>query len=331
MPSDSPEKAPTEDEIVSIREEAKALLGAEGLGRPDAAREAGISYATLSAFLNGTYLGRNDRVALDVQRWMRSRRERNVAQAAMPEPPRFIPTPTAEAVSAVLLHARAAADLVVVSGPPGIGKTSAVCAFTRRTPNVWKITGHPMLRSPRAAMEDMARATGLLNERGLANLHRAIVQRVRGTGGLIIVDEANHLSSDALDQFRSIHDEAEIGMAFVGNAMVFSRLEGGGSRQAEFAQLFSRVGMRLTNLKDHRARLGGDIDAYLDAWEVTDGGARKLLHAIGRKPGALRNLRKALSLAHMLATTKREALGAAHVALAWKQLAEAPIELGEAA
>jgi hypothetical protein len=40
---------------------------------------------------------------------------------------------------------------VVVSGPPGIGKTSAACAFTRRTPNVWKIVGHPLLRSPRAA------------------------------------------------------------------------------------------------------------------------------------------------------------------------------------
>lgn len=330
MPSDSTERVLSDEEVAALREETKAFLLDEGISRPEAAREAGIHYATFSAWLNGTYAGRNDRVAADVKKWVAARMERAAARAAMPEAPRFIVTPTAEAITSVLLHARAAADLVVVSGPPGIGKTSAACQFTRRTPNVWKIVGHPMLRSPRAALEELARIAGLMNERGLANVHRSIVQRVRGTGGLIIVDEANHLSSEALDQLRSVHDEADVGLALMGNAMVFSRLEGGGGRQAEFAQLFSRVGMRLTSAKDHRARLSGDIDAYLDAWEVTDAPVRKLLHAIGRKPGALRNVRKVLSLSHMLAGAARETLGPRHVTLAWQRLAETAAEPGAA-
>lgn len=331
MPSDSPERAISDDQIQDARERCKALLLDQAISRPEAAREAGIHYATFSAWLNASYAGRNDRVAADVLKWMEARQAQVAARSALPDAPRFVVTPTAEAITGVLQHARAAADMVVVSGPPGIGKTSAVCAYTRRTPNVWKITGHPLLRSPRAAMEELARIAGLMNERGLANVHRALVQRMRGTAGLVIVDEANHLSSDALDQLRSLHDEAEVGLALVGNATVFSRLEGGGNRQAEFAQLFSRVGMRLTSLKDHRARLGGDIDAYLDGWEVTDAGARKLLHAIGRKPGALRNLRKTVSLAHMLAGAARETLGARHVHLAWQRLSETQGEIGEAA
>lgn len=331
MPSDTTERGLSEAQIEEVRQRCMALLTTDGTGRPEAAREAGISYATFAAWLGRTYAGRNDRIAEQVAKWLEAREQRAASRAALPEAPKFVTTPTAEAITAVLQHARVAADMVVVSGPPGIGKTQAVCAYTRRTPNVFKIVGHPLLRSPRAAMEELARVAGLMNERGLANVHRALVQRVRGTSGLIIVDEANHLSSDALDQLRSLHDEAEIGLALVGNAMVFSRLEGGGSRQAEFAQLFSRVGMRLTSLKDHRARLGGDIDAYLDAWEIEDAGARKMLHAIGRKPGALRNVRKAVSLSHMLANAAREPLGAKHVQMAWARLAEQAADAGEAA
>ena len=331
MPSDSPERAISDDQVQEVRQRCKTVLAEQGISRPEAAREANIHYATFSAFLNGTYAGRNDRVAADVLKWMEARQAQEASRAALPVAPRFVATPTADAITAVLQHARAAADMVVISGPPGIGKTSAVCAYTRRTPNVWKIVGNPLLRSPRAAMEDLARVAGLMNERGLANVHRALVHRMRGTSGLVIVDEANHFSSDALDQLRSLHDEAEIGLALVGNATVFNRLEGGGNRQAEFAQLFSRVGMRLTSLKDHRARLGGDIDAYLDGSDVMDAGARKMLHAIGRKPGALRNVRKTVSLAHMLAGAAREPLGARHVQMAWQRLAETQGEVGEAA
>lgn len=326
MPSDTGERVLTEQQISDVRERCTALLTSVGIGRPEAAREAGIAYATFSAWLTGTYSGRNDRVTEQVLRWMEAREQREATRSALPEAPRFIATPTAEAITAVLLHARAAADMVVVSGPPGIGKTSAACAFARRTPNVWKFVANPLLRSPRAAMEELARMAGIMNERGMANLHRAIVTRMRGTGGMIIVDEANHLSSEALDQLRSVHDEAEVGLALLGNAIVFSRLEGGGSRQAEFAQLFSRVGMRLTNLKDHRARLPGDIDAILNAWEITDPAARKMLHAVGRKPGALRNLRKTIPLAHMLAGAERQPMAARHVTMAWQRLAESTVE-----
>lgn len=330
MPSDSPERAITDDQVNAIRERCQALLAEQRISRPEAAREAAVHYATFSAWLIGTYTGRNDRVAAEVAKWMEAREEQAAARSALPTAPRFVTTPTAEAIGRVLQHARAAADMVVVSGPPGIGKTAAVCAFTRRTPNVWKITGHPMLRSPRAAMAKLAETVGLMKEVRPDQAHSALVQRMRGTNGLIIADEANHLTSEALDQLRCLHDEAEVGLAFVGNAMVFSRLEGGGSRQAEFAQLFSRVGMRLTNLKDHRARLGGDVDAYLDAWEIQDPAARRLLQVIGRKPGALRNVRKALNMAHMLAGAAREPLGARHVTMAWQQLEETRNEIGEA-
>ncbi|MBX9698604.1 MAG: AAA family ATPase [Acetobacteraceae bacterium] len=330
MPDDSSKTPMTEEEIQQVRQDVLALLAAEGLTKAAAARDAGIHEATFNAFVNGTYQGDNRRIAASCLRWMRARRDRQRQRATLPAAPAHVETPTAAAITEVLGYAQAAGDMVVVSGPPGIGKTSAACAYAKATPNVWKITGHPMLHAPKPAMEELARMLGMPGSSAIQSLHRAVVHKVRGTGGLIIVDEANHLGAVTLDQLRAIHDEAGVGLALLGNATTLVRIEGG-ARAAEFAQLFSRVGMRLTSARDHRARLPGDVEAYLDAWGVEDAGARKLLGAIGRKPGALRNVKKALQLAHMVARSETGILTAEHVQLAWRRLAESDAIGGEAA
>ena len=67
-----------------------------------------------------------------------------------------------------------------------------------------------------------------------------IVQRLQGTKGLLILDEAQHLMLPALESLRSIYDTTECGLVLMGNEAVYSRLSG--RRSAEFAHLFSRVG-----------------------------------------------------------------------------------------
>ena len=63
-----------------------------------------------------------------------------------------------------------------------------------------------------------------------------------------MIDEAQHLTVRALNHLRCVSDESGIGIALVGNEEIYSKLRGSG--KADFAQLFSRVGMRkhvLTN------------------------------------------------------------------------------------
>jgi DNA transposition AAA+ family ATPase len=325
MPSDTAERLLGEEDIAAIRQEAIAAIHEDGLSRSEAAREAGISAPTFLAFLSGSYTGRNDRVAADTRKWLQSRQEKRAARRAVPAAPAFVETPTAEAVMLQLRSAQHLQLMAVIAGPPGIGKTLAVRAYARTAPNVWIITGAPTLSGPRAVLDAICRVTGLLDNRELHRTHQAIVDKTRGSGGLLVIDEANHLQTVALEQIRAIHDAAQIGVALVGNATVLSRMEGGG-RTAEFAQLFSRVGLRLTSPTDHRNRLPRDIDAVLAAWGIEDVGLRRLLQAIGRKPGALRNVSMALRLAHMLAASEDAPLSKAHIAMAWQRLAEATIE-----
>jgi DNA transposition AAA+ family ATPase len=319
--SETPASLPGLDEQSTARDEVRRVLAAESKPVTWAAKEAGISYQTFAAWLAGTYAGRNDSVLEKVRIWLDARRTKQSIRAVMPKAPAFVETQTAEAIITVLEHAQHAPDVVVITGLSGIGKTMACEAYKQRSPSVWMVTCEPCFTSPRAVLGRIVEEFFTTEKFSSSRVSGVIVKRVRGSGGLLIVDEAQNLSSQALDQLRTIHDLAGIGVAFVGNPTIYSRLEGDG-RQSQFAQLYSRVGMRL----DRKTVLKRDIDALLDAWGVTGAAERKLLHTITRKPGALRSMRQTLRLAFMRAASDgRSAVQVSDVTASWQQIANQSI------
>ena len=305
----------------ALRAEVRRLADSEGRPMTELAREVGIPYGTFSGWAGGTYAGRIDRLDDQVARWLAGRDAALRKRAELPSGPAFVQTPASDLFLACLEHAQHAPDLVVITGAAGVGKTTAALHYRLRATNTWIITAEPCLRTPRALLDVIADQLGVTASGSSHRVSQAVVARMRGTRGLLIVDEAQHLATDLLDQLRTIHDLAEIGVALVGNERVHSRIEGG-SRSPDFAQLFSRVGMRATRARPAR----GDIDAILDGWQVTDAGARKLLAVVGRKPGALRGMVKTLRIALMQATAGGEALAGGHVQLAYEHLAAASLD-----
>jgi hypothetical protein len=313
----------TPDQAAELRAAARVVIEAEGLAIAGAAREAGIAYSTFAGFMAGTYAGRWDRVCGKVKLWLQAREERKKLRAKAPTAPVFVLTPGAEDFMACFAHAQHMPDFVVITGGAGVGKTTAACAYTRGNANVIKLTAEPCFVTPRALLEELSRALNLHEKGSVARVSRAIVQKLRGTPWLIIIDEAQHLPSPVLDQLRTIHDLAEVGIALVGNDAVFARL-GGVTRQAQFAQLYSRVGMRTNRVKaDPR-----DVDALITAWGVMGDPERKLLKVIAAKPGALRGMTKTLRLAHMLAATEGGPVVRGHIEMAFQQLGNTSIDRG---
>lgn len=317
MPLDTAEPAIAADEQEALRAQVRAIIDAEKTTMMDVSKASGIAYGTLSNWMNRTYAGRTERVAGQVQRWLATREQKARTRALAPCAPGFVATPTSEHFLAALEHAQHLAELVVITGAPGVGKTSCCRAWQARSTNVHLVTGEPTMTSPRSLLDEIAEAIGAPS-RSISSLQlsRSIVKRLRGTGALLIVDEAQHLPSLVLDQLRTIHDLAEVGIALTGNATVFGRLEGG-TRAAHYAQLYSRIGMRVSRLRPTRK----DIDVLLDAWHLADGAARELMHVIAGKPGALRNVTKVLRVAHMAAGAEgADAVGEQHIKLAWETL-----------
>ena len=277
-------------------ERVQAAIAEANLTQAAAATEIGISDAALSQWLRGRYPGDDAAVARKAERWLTSRIARAELEAQLPEAPAWVETHAATRVLSALNWAQMAGDIAVVYGGSGCGKTVSAQRYAESRPNVWLATMTAGSRTIGPCLERCATAAGIRHIPSRSwRIESALVDRVRGSAGLLIVDEAQHLDVRALEGLRGIHDAAGIGLALLGSELVYARLTGGG-RSASYAQLFSRVGRRV--------RLGQtgnrDADAIAAAWGIEDQGVRQAVRKIARTPGALRSVTKALRLAGMM-------------------------------
>ena len=304
------------DEQEAIRIAVRTAMEADSATMTHVAKQAGVAYGTFSSWMGGTYAGRTERVAEAAQRWLDGRAARAATRVALPPVPEFIVTRSAEAFFGLLSHAQHMPDLVVITGGAGVGKTTACEAFKARSPNVWIATMEPCLSTVRMLLDALTEALEIAEKYSAQRISAAIVRKLKGTGGLLIVDEAQHLSAQALDQLRTIHDKAGVGVALVGNETVFSRF-GGVAHTPHYAQLYSRIGVRLSR----KAPLKADVEALLDAWKIVTPAERRLAIAIASKPGALRGMTKMLRMAFgMAGAAGLERPAEEHLLSAWSQL-----------
>jgi DNA transposition AAA+ family ATPase len=86
-------------------------------------------------------------------------------------------------------------------------------------------------------------------------LARALRRRLDGTQGLVIIDEADHLGAETLEELRLLQEATRVGLVLMGNHRVYSNMTGG-NRTVEFARLFSVLpsASRLTRPKGRCGR-----------------------------------------------------------------------------
>ena len=293
------------------------------LSQVQAAREVGISSATLSQWLQGKYAGNTEAVAEKLVQWLEMREKRKATHASLPAAPAFLHTPTARKILDTLSFAQLTGDIACVYGAAGMGKSTTIRYYAEHHSNAWVVEMSTDCKGTLAALEEIALALGVRDMPSIsARLRRELVARLRGTGGLLIIDEAQHLSIDALNCLRRIHENTwldgtnGIGLVLCGNEVVVSRLTGG-KRVENFAQLFSRIGKRLRIARP----VAGDIGALVDHYAVSDPNARRMLSEIAANPGALRGVVKTLRLASMYAG--RNPVDCEHIKAAWDNLGEA--------
>lgn len=316
------------EKVITMRSNAKsdeALIAAirqemeeSGLSQTRLAAQIGKSSSALSQYFNGTYPSAKGReeIATLLAQWLDARHEKRRSLSEIPEVPGYTETPSSKRIHAALAYAQMFGDSAVIYGQPGVGKTCTAQAYQRSAPNVWIATMSPATATVAAALEEVCDAVGLRDTlHGAAKMKRAIARRVRGTQGLLIIDEAQHLSTRALEELRTLNDATDVGLAYMGSERVQVRLTGG-SRSEDTAQLFSRqgkwVGIQKTTAKD--------IAALVEAWGIGEARVLEIAQEIGSRPGGLRGLTKALRLASMFAAGEGGAMQREHLVQAWRDL-----------
>lgn len=300
----------------ALRATVNGVMAADArLTQAAVAKESGFSVPTFNQWLNGVYPGNNEAVETKLRIWLEAYEARQAADEQLPNAPQFVPTQSASRVIGALSYAQIAGDIAVAYGAAGLGKTTACMQYQGTRPNVWIATMTPASSGVVTALEEICEAMGLSNMGGGLKMFRAITKRVRDTHGLLVIDEAQHLSTAALDQIRSIHDATGIGIALVGNEGVYARMAGG-RNATQLDRLFSRIGRRL-NL---RAVADADIKLLVKAWGITDPKCAATLMDVAKRPGALRALTKTLRLASMQAAAERRGVSCEDVRAASREL-----------
>lgn len=300
----------------TVREAVKALQGEQGLKNSELAKQVGVSGTAISLWLSGKYETKGDDLTVKMSKWVESARSRIRSKSTLPEAPTWIETPTSRKVMNVLSYSQMAGDIAIVYGAAGLGKTKAIERYSLLNPSVWRATMSPATAGIFPCMEEIAEAAGLRNVPArLARITRALIDRFSGSCGLLVIDEAQHLSVQALEGIRSLHDASGVGVALVGNEAIYARIIGG-NRAANFAQLFSRIGKRLRLAKSAPS----DVTALADSFGVSGKPEMELLSAIAAKPGALRGVVKTMRLASMLAMGTGKKIEVDHIRVAWNDI-----------
>lgn len=319
MKDEAPETLLDDAAIERIRTDARSVISGEGITQKLAADECAIAPGTFNAWLGGTYAGNNDKIAAEVAKWLDARRQRKRLRAIVPTPPPFMQTKTAQRIVEIFIYAQTLHDMGLVIGPPGSGKTCAAIYYRAANPAVFMATMEPAKSSTHHLLSELGSVLRIA-ERSALRISDAVVSKLKDRDALLLIDEAQHLSSEAIDQLRTIHDKAGCGVVLMGNESIVKKI-GDAERVPQLAQLYSRFGMRLSLNRPVTA----DVDALLKEWKVDDKEEIKFMRAIAAKPGGLRALTKTMVAATAMATGNDEPRALAHMRDAWTRVGAGPI------
>ena len=298
LPGATPLPATLDDTHAALVERVRAVMADGAISISQAAREIGrgVSQATLSTWLRGTYQGDTGAVDQRIERWLETRRvtaERSLAGAGLD---RHFPLGVTAEIELALAHAQAAGDVVCIHGRSGAGKSTALRHYAATHSAATLVTMSGAVRTLTGLLGRIAGALGGAAQYPSAlAAEDAVVERLTGRGALLIVDEAHHLRPALLDELRCLRDLSGAGLALAGDDALWLTLTTG--RHCD--QIVGRVGVRVAlgavTQGDALDLAGAVVGRALDGPD-----ARRVL-AAARAPGGLHALRRVLARAWVLA------------------------------
>lgn len=200
--------------------------------------------------------------------------------------------------------------MAAIIGASGVGKTTAAEQFRATRSNVWMLTATPKRRSAFQILQEAALALGTRTIGTGGELERAIMARLRGTRGLLIVDEAQRLDREALETLRGFYDLAGIGVAVLGDPGLAPAM----------AQL-DQFARRLARRRSFERPTEADVAAFTLAYGITD---NRMIAFLSGGPaaagGSLGSVEEVIRAGTSAARAAGEPLQLDHLKLAWREL-----------
>ena len=201
-----------------------------GLSQAKISKKMNISETAISEFLSGKYKSMES-IVPKVQQLIRVEDKKEVA----PREPGFKMTTVSKTVLDLISYCHVAGKIGIAYGDAGIGKTMAIREYKKHNPDTSVvITISPCFATMTGVNELLADELHV-QEKISRKIQKEVVNKLRGSNKVVIIDEAQHLTVRVINHLRCI----AVGMAFVGNEEIYIKMRGSG--QAAYAQLYSRI------------------------------------------------------------------------------------------
>ena len=213
----------------------------------------------------------------------------------------IVHTKTVDRIISAIGFAKISGDISMIYGEAGLGKSVALKEYIGTHSDALYVELMNCDKSTKGVCERLIDCMGLCAYGSDRNLIKSIIEYQERHHKIIILDEAQHLSINALENLRSINDKTCTGIVICGNPTVYDRMHGKG--QAHFAQLYSRIGIRLEVTPpgiDEMESIYGKI--------VTDRESLLFLHKLALSHGGLRNCEKVVKIAQQFKEDEKEPL-----------------------
>jgi len=300
------------------------VMAERGWSKAEAARRSGAGHGTFSQWHSGTYKGRYDTVNETIATWLGNLDQVAEVAASVPVGPSYLPLEFAVSVERMISVAQIMGTMVMVTAEAGVGKTTAGREYVRTHANAYMVTVSPHTRTTHNMLAEIAATIGI-EEKNTSRLVRSIARRLQrtGDGTVLVIDEAQNLSDDAINQLRHFVDDpaCRCGIALLGNSATYARSAHGGSRGEKYGQLPRRIFKRIRADRPSE----DDLAAFIDAWGITEPSQVAFLMGVGMKPGALGQVDMTVKLARMVAQGAGRELTLADLRGAWSNR---DVELG---
>ena len=244
--------------ITDARESLIRYLANGQTNQSKVAKEVGVSKTAISLFLKGTYTGNNTELAEKINQFLRMVTAR---KAVIKKPGICLDVGNTNDILMRVKIAHMQNDILLIYGPAGSGKTTALKHYSQQNNGVIYVEADGTIKNPHGILMLILSTMGEDTKGTTAAMMQRLVRMLTGTNRLIIIDEAQHMTTKAFDVIRALNDKAGVGLVYAGNPDILRRMYG--RQEEELDQLYSRIGYKCALKNNYtKAEISGIFKGY---------------------------------------------------------------------
>ena len=223
-----------------FREEFSQFMKQTGKSQKQVSKETGLSTSVISQFLDGKYTGDNGKVQDILNKFLSISKDRLNSVSGTTYYPDLYNT---KEVLYACWYAHKYNDIALVAGDAGAGKTTALEHYRDSNAGVTMVTVNTCTTSATSVLKLITDKIGRATDGRRSAVMQELISQLSESNRLIIIDEADRLSLQALQAIRDLNDQAHVGIILSGNDKIYKQMLTG-QKGREFDQIRTRIIVR---------------------------------------------------------------------------------------